>query len=139
VAIQRKRSRRGAILVLILMLLSAASVVEWWRSQANFTSARWAGFVAMTAEGKICLLHSSNQPAKPVLVGFHSVPYNRADADGIIIRWPMFDYGWTTDARGDSRISLVMPLWVVAMLFALPTAWWFGRGREAARLADEMG
>jgi hypothetical protein len=135
----RTRSRRGRFFALVLLLVSAGSGYECWRSYANFSSLRWGGFVAMTAEGKICLLHSSTLPAGPVRNGVHTVPIDHADKNAMIIKWPMFDYGWTTDpVRGETRLSVVTPLWVLALLFAAPAVWWLARGRHEASLADEM-
>jgi hypothetical protein len=138
VATQHKRSRRGSFVAAVLLILGAACGFEWWRSQSNFTSLRCGGFVAMTAEGKVCLLYSTASTT-PIDTGLHSVRYDKAQKDAVIIRWPMFDFGWTTDpVRNESKLSVVAPLWFLAALCALPTAWWHLRGRRAASIADEM-
>jgi len=138
VGTDRKRSRRGSFVAAVLLILSAASAFEWWRSQSNFTSLRCGGFVAMTAEGSICLLYSTAS-ATPIDTGLHSVRYDKAQKDAVIIRWPMFDYGWTTDpVRHESKLSVVAPLWFLAAACFVPAAWWQIRGRRAAGIADEM-
>ena len=134
-----KRSRRAAFFAVICLLLAVGSVYEWQRSQASFDTLRWGGFVAMAAEGKLCLLHTDAAPSGPDRSGFHSVPYNTSKKDAVIVQWPNFGHTWTTDPRtGETKFTLVAPLWFVAMLFTFPTVWWFLRGRHSARLADEM-
>ena len=135
----RTRSVRGGALALFFLLLAAGSAFEWWRSQTNFTTLRWRGFALMTAEGKVCLLHSTAAPTGPDRTGFHTVPYDRTARGATIIQWPKFGYSWPTDpASGDSKLTLVAPLWLVAAVFSLHPLWWSSRGRHAASLADEM-
>lgn len=123
----------------LFLLLACGSAVQWRRSQSNFDSLRWRGFVLMTAEGKLCLLHSSAAPDGPTRTGLHTVPYDPAAKGTTIVRWPRFGYSWPTDpARGESKLTLVAPLWFVGAMCALPPVWWVLRGRHAARIADEM-
>jgi hypothetical protein len=139
VGTHRKRSRRGAFFALVLLVLSAGCGYEWWRSQSNFTTLRVGGFAVMTAEGKVCLLHTDAAPAGQNRDGFHSVPYDRASKTAAIIQWPTFGYSWPTDpAQRESKLTVVAPLWCVAGVLALPSAWWVLRGRKDAALADEM-
>ena len=135
----RQRSRRGALYAVLFFLLSCGAAFQWWRSQTNFDSVRFRGFVAMTAEGKLCLLHSDAAPTGPERGGFHTVAYNRADKAATIIQWPNFGFSWPTDpVRHESKLTVVAPLWFVSALCAVPGAWWLFRGRENARIADEM-
>ena len=136
---KRPRSRRGAAFAAFFLLLSVGCGVQWWRSQSQFDSFRWRGFVLMTAQGKACLLHTSAAPTGPDRTGLHTVAYDRTKKATTIIQWPNFGYSWPTDpARGESKLTVVAPLWFLGAVFALPPAWWLLRGRHAARLADEM-
>ena len=136
---QRQRSRRGACIAATFLVLCAGAVLQSWRSRSNFDSLRWAGFVVMTAQGKVCLLHSDAAPDGPVRTGLHTVAYDDPARAGAIVRWPNFGYSWPTDpVRRESKLTLVAPLWFVAGLCALPPAWWLVRGRHSARLADDM-
>ena len=139
-ATQRPRSTRGAFLTLVCVILCAGAGFEWWRSQSNFTTLRWRGFAAMTAEGKLCLLYS-NAPTTPSdRAGVHSVPYARTGKNAAIIQWPLFGYSWPTNpTTGESKLTAVAPLWFVGGLLALHPLWWLTRGRHQASLADEMG
>jgi hypothetical protein len=135
----RRRSSRGALLAVVCLVLAAGAAFEWRRSQSSFTTLRWRGFAAMTAEGKLCLLHSNTPTTGPDRTGLHTVPYAKTGRNAAIIQWPLFGYSWPTDpASGESKLTIVSPLWFVAGLFALQPLWWFTRGRQAATLADEM-
>ena len=135
----RTRSRRGAFTALVLFLLSAGCGYEWWRSQSNFTTLRCGGFAVMTAEGKVCVLHTDAAATGPGHDGLHSVAYDRASKTAAIIQWPTFGYSRTTDpAHGETKLTAVAPLWCVAGVLALPPAWWVMRGRKDASIADEM-
>lgn len=136
---KRPRSRRGAAAAAFFVLLSIACGVQWWRSQSRFDSYRWRGFVLMTAQGKMCFLHSTAAPDAAARAGLHTVPHDRSKKATTIIQWPNFGYSWPTDPlRGERKLTVVAPLWFVAAVFALHPAWWFTRGRHAARVADEM-
>ena len=127
------------MLAALFLLLCGGAVFEWWRSQSNFTTARWGGFAAMTAEGKLCVLHSNTPTTGPDRSGVHTVPYHKAGKDAVIVQWPTFGYSWPTDpVRNESKLTVVAPLWFVAALCALQPLWWLKRGRHAARIADEM-
>jgi hypothetical protein len=134
-----RRSTRGGLFALLCLLVCAGAGFEWWRSQTNFTSLRWRGFAAMTAEGKMCLLHSNTPTTDPERNGLHTVPYSRTGRNATIVQWPNFGFSWPTDpASGERKLTVVSPLWFVAGLFALHPLWWVTRGKQAAALADEM-
>lgn len=138
----RTRSLRGAALAALCLILGAAAGLEGFRSQSSFSTLRWRGLALMTAEGKVCLLHSNTAPAGPDRNGFHTVPYSRTakGAKGApIVQWPNFGYSWPTDpGSGERKLTAVAPLWFVAAAFCLHPLWWLSRGRHAARIADEM-
>ena len=134
----RQRSRRGAVIAAVCLILACGALFQWRRSHTHFDSLRWRGLACMTAEGKLCLLYSDSVPEGPARNGLNTVPYHQANK-GTIIKWPNWGFSSSTDVvRGEYRLTVVSPLWFVATLGALPTAWWFVRGRHAARLADEM-
>jgi hypothetical protein len=136
---QRQRSRRNNLIAFVCLLLAAGSAFEWWRSQANFSSLRFGGFSMMSAQGKVCLLHSNRTSVGTPHDGFHTVPYDRGDKAPTIVQWPLFGFSWPTDpATGESKLTAVAPLWFVAGAFALHPAWWLTRGRRSAGIADEM-
>ena len=123
----------------VFLLLGCGALVQWRRSYTHFDSLRWRGLVVMTAEGKLCLLHSDAAPDGPSRTGLHTVPYNPADKGSTIIRWPNWSFSRSTDlVRGEKKLTIVSPLWFVAAVCALPPLWWMTRGRQAARIADEM-
>ena len=135
----RRRSTRGALVAAVCLIVCAGAAFEWWRSQTNFTMLRWRGFAAMTAEGKLCLLHSNTPTTGPDRTGLHSVPHSKTGRNATIIQWPTFGYSWPTDpSSGERKLTVVSPLWFVAAVFALQPMWWFTRGRQAAGIADEM-
>lgn len=93
----------------------------------------------MSAEGKICVLHSNTPTTGPDRSGFHTVAVDRANKDAVIIQWPNFGYSWPTNPSNNERkLTVVAPLWFVAALCALPPLWWQTRGRHQARVADQM-
>jgi hypothetical protein len=128
------------VIAALCLLVAVGAGFMAWRSKANFDSFRWGGvgLVVMTSQGKVCLLHTSSAPTGPDRTGLHTVPFD-ATRSGTIIQWPTFGYSWPTNpATGESKLTVVAPLWFVAALFATPAAWWLFRGRHSARLADEM-
>ena len=93
----------------------------------------------MTAQGKVCLLHTDAAPSGPDRTGLHTVPYNQGSRDATIVRWPNFGYTRTSDpVTRENKLTVVAPLWSVAALCALPPVWWLLRGRHDASIADEM-
>jgi hypothetical protein len=126
------------VIAVACLLIAGAAGFMWWRSKANFDSFRWNGLVVMTSQGKVCLLHTSSAATGPDRTGLHTVPFDPTRS-GTIIQWPTFGYSWPTNpANGESKLTVVAPLWFVGALFATPAAWWLLKGRHSARLADEM-
>jgi hypothetical protein len=128
VAPQRKRFPwKSGVLALVSLLLCAVSLHQSWHSRTSFTSLRLGYAVLMTADGKACLLVSTQPPAGSVRQGFSSVPIDRTGARGILFQWPKFNLSSTTHQGGETTLTAVAPLWFVAILLALPPVWWIFR------------
>lgn len=139
VGTSRQRSRRGAAFAVLFLVLAGGAAFQGWRSQTHFDSFRWRGLAAMTAEGKACLLWSDSVPDGPIRNGVHTVPYHRAEKGSTIIQWPAWSFSFSNDVvRREHKLTVVSPLWFIAALCAIPPAYWLLRGRNAARIADEM-
>jgi hypothetical protein len=122
---RRRFAWKSGIFALVSLLFCAVALYQWRASRSYFTSLRVRNAVVMMADGKFCLLISTNLPSTAARPGLSSVPLARS---AVMFQWPKrFSFSRTTYA-GDTNVTAVAPLWFVAIVFALPAVYWILRG-----------
>ena len=118
--------------IALSLLLSALVVFQWHRSKTNFTTVRLGKSWVMMADGKACWTnHLLIGPSPKGLV--RSVPLDNSPTSTMTPRWSSFHFS-RYPIKGTKAMNVALPLWLPALLLAVPpTAWTlrraaFGRG-----------
>ena len=109
--------------IALSLLLSALVVFQWHRSKTNFTTVRLGKSWVMMADGKACWTsHFLIGPPPKGLVS--SIPLDNSPTSTMKPRWSSFHYSRYPYRGGTRATTVVLPLWLPALLLAVPpTAW----------------
>ena len=108
--------------IALSLLLSALVVFQWHRSKTNYTTVRLGKSWVMIVDGKACW--TNHLLIGPSPKGFvRSVPLDNSGTSTMAPRLPSFHFS-RYPIKGTKAMNVALPLWLPALLLALPPIAW---------------